>query len=138
MHAPTVVRLLTLTLAASLGACSYLTPYKLEVQQGNIMKADTLSRLKSGMTRDQVARILGTPLLTDIYHADRWDYVHYVRRRGDMQEQRKLTVVFQGERLARLEGDGAPTLSAPTEGGETPPPKGDDAAAPAPAPDAKQ
>ncbi len=102
---------IALTLAL-LSACTYLTPYKIEIQQGNVVKDDELAQLRAGMSKQQVTQTIGTPLVTDVFHADRWDYVHYVRKRGRMLEQRKLTLVFREDRLAKLEGDGAPALPA--------------------------
>ena len=52
-----------------------ITPYKMDIQQGNLLTQEQVSRLKPGMSKEEVRLILGTPLLTDIFHADRWDYV---------------------------------------------------------------
>ena len=100
--------------AAILGGCGYLpripglTPYKIEIQQGNYVTQEMASQLKPGMTREQVRTTLGTPLLTDIFHADRWDYV-YTRETADgKREQRKLAVFFAQDKLARVEGDVVP------------------------------
>lgn len=95
-----------------LGGCSYLTPYKLDIQQGNVVKSEDLAKLQEGMSKDQVMRVLGTPLLNDIYHADRWDYVHFVKKRGKVRDQSKATLFFdKEERLARLTGENVPTLA---------------------------
>jgi outer membrane protein assembly factor BamE len=64
-----------------------------------------VAQLKPGQTRDQVRFILGTPLITDVFHGDRWDYVYRFKPgRGDL-EQRRLTVYFQENRLVRVDGD---------------------------------
>ena len=96
------------------GACTYLTPYRLEIQQGHVMTDEALAKLRSGMTKNQVSQVLGTPLLNDTFHANRWDYVHYVRRRGNMIDQKHMALIFEDEKLARLDGSGAPAL-APAE-----------------------
>ncbi len=93
-----------------LAACSALTPYKLPIQQGNIVATDSLTKLKSGMTKYQVVQVLGTPLVNDVFHANRWDYVHYLAKRGTMSEQNHVALVFEDERLTRLIGDGMPAL----------------------------
>ena len=91
-------------------ACSALTPYKLPVQQGNIVSAEAVAKLKSGMSKNQAAQALGTPLLNDLFHANRWDYVHYLSKRGNMSEKNHLALIFEDEKLARVVGEGVPTL----------------------------
>ena len=54
-----------------------VTPYRIEIQQGNYVSQDMVAQLKPGMTKEQVRFVLGTPLVTDIFHADRWDYVYW-------------------------------------------------------------
>ncbi len=75
------------------------------------MTDEALAKLRSGMTKNQVSQVLGTPLLNDVFHANRWDYVHYVRRRGNMIDQKHIALIFEDEKLARLEGTGAPALA---------------------------
>ena len=108
-------------LAAALAcACSYIpeipgiTPYRIPIQQGNFVSQEMVSQLKAGMTREQVRFVLGTPLVTDIFHADRWDYVYYREVRGDKPEHRRVSVFFEQDRLARITGDVVPAAS-PTE-----------------------
>jgi outer membrane protein assembly factor BamE len=94
-----------------LSACSYVpqipgvTPYRIEVQQGNFISQEMVAQLKPGMSKEQVRLALGTPLLTDIFHADRWDYVYWREKAGAKREQRKLTVFFEDGKLTRLDGD---------------------------------
>jgi len=64
-----------------------------------------VSRLKPGMSKSQVRFALGTPLLTDAFHADRWDYVYLLQKGGKVREKRTVTVVFVDDKLQRLEGD---------------------------------
>ncbi len=98
-------------LSALLSACGYVpripgvTPYKIEIQQGNYVSQEMMSQLKPGMTKDQVRFVLGTPLLTDIFHADRWDYVYWRETSAGKREQRKLAIFFEDGKLARLDGD---------------------------------
>ena len=82
-----------------------VTPYKIEIQQGNFVSQEMVSQLKPGMSKEQVRFVLGTPLLTDIFHADRWDYVYWRETPAGRREQRKLAVYFDDGRLARLDGD---------------------------------
>jgi outer membrane protein assembly factor BamE len=109
MNTP-LFRLLPL-LAALLPACGSapripgVTPYKVEIQQGNFVSQEMVSQLKTGMSKEQVRFVLGTPLLTDIFHAERWDYVYWRETPEGKREQRKLAVHFSDGRLARLDGD---------------------------------
>ncbi|MGB9149686.1 MAG: outer membrane protein assembly factor BamE [Burkholderiales bacterium] len=89
-----------------LPACSYFAPYKIDIQQGNIVAQEDAEKLKAGMTRSEVKNLIGTPLVADIYHADRWDYVYRMRRGWTVEPQRKLTVTFEKDVLTRIEGEG--------------------------------
>lgn len=96
--------------ALGAGCANPLRPYRMEIQQGNNVTQDMVSQLKVGMTKDQVRFALGTPLINDIFHQDRWDYI-YTRRRSQAREteQRGLTVFFdQNGRLVRVDGDVVP------------------------------
>ena len=93
----------------SRGVLSAITPYKVEVVQGNFVSKEQVEQLKAGMPRQQVREILGTPLLTDVFHTNRWEYVFTIRRQGVEPQQRRLTVFFNGEVLDRFEGDAMPS-----------------------------
>lgn len=82
-----------------------VTPYKVEIQQGNFVSQEMVSQLKPGMSKEQVRFVLGTPLLTDIFHADRWDYVYWRETSEGKREQRRLAVHFSDGRLERVDGD---------------------------------
>ncbi|MCA0213433.1 MAG: outer membrane protein assembly factor BamE [Proteobacteria bacterium] len=86
-----------------------LAPYKVEVVQGNFVSREQVDALKPGMTRLQVRDILGTSLLTSVFHADRWDYVFTLKRQGAEPQLRKLAVFFKGDALERFEGDAMPS-----------------------------
>jgi len=86
------------------------TPYRVEIVQGNVLTKEQAEKVKPGMTREQVRDLLGTPLLTDIFHADRWDYVFTIRRQGSPFEQRKVVAWFEGDALKKLDvPDNLPT-----------------------------
>ncbi len=86
-----------------------LKPYRMEIQQGNFVSQEAVSQLKHGMSKDQVRFVLGTPLLTDIFHPDRWDYVYRRQRvNSNVIEQRKIAVFFDDGKLKRIEGDVTP------------------------------
>lgn len=98
--------LVALILGASLatGGCS-LKPYKIDIQQGNVVTQDMVSKLRPGMTRAQVRFVMGTPLVTDAFHPARWDYYYRFDKGGRAREQRVLTLQFDGDKLARVDGD---------------------------------
>lgn len=87
----------------------WIQPYRIDILQGNVVSKEQAQALQPGMPRQQVVNILGTPLLTSVFHADRWDYVFTFRRQGQAPQQRRLTVFFEGDRLARVEADELPT-----------------------------
>lgn len=90
-----------------------IQPYKIEVEQGNVVTQEMVALLKPGMTKNQVRFVLGTPLITDPFHSDRWDYVYvYKKDARAPAETRHLTVIFKGDTVARVEGDLAPAATA--------------------------
>ena len=84
----------------------------MDIQQGNYISQEMISQLKIGMTKEQVRYVLGTPLVADIFHADRWDYVYYRDPRRGAREGRKIAVVFENGKLARVLGDVVPAEAA--------------------------
>ncbi|HEX3139453.1 MAG TPA: outer membrane protein assembly factor BamE [Rhizobacter sp.] len=80
----------------------FITPYRVEVVQGNVLTKEQVALIKPGLTRAQVRDVLGSPLLTDTFHADRWDYVFTIRRQGTEPQQRKVTVLFENEKLKSI------------------------------------
>jgi len=90
------------------GALAAVTPYKVEVVQGNFVSKEQVAALKPGMSRQQVREILGTSLLNDVFHSNRWDYVFTIRRQGVDPQERRLTVYFKDNRLERFVSDPMP------------------------------
>ena len=86
-----------------------ITPYRMEVVQGNVVTKEMVEQLRAGLTRDQVRSLLGAPLLTDIFHADRWDYVFTLKRQGTQPQQRRVTVYFSGDRVDRFDAAELPS-----------------------------
>jgi outer membrane protein assembly factor BamE len=84
--------------------------YKMNIQQGNYLVADSVSQLKEGMTRSQVRFLLGTPMVPDAFDDSRWDYYYFFSSRHlDHPLQRRLTVYFQDEKVQSIENQGVPT-----------------------------
>ncbi len=105
---------------ATLGACSTQTqrhdltslfkPYRIDVIQGNFVSREMAAELHPGMTKAQVRNILGTPLLEDVFHANRWEYVFSLRQGYQPPIVRRFTVVFDKQgRLLRTQGDPLPS-----------------------------
>src|SRR5512139_4238184 len=80
-------------------------PYHIDVQQGNALDQENVARLKPGLSRSQVRFLLGTPLIVDPFRTDRWDYVYLYYKAGKLTEQKHITLFFEGDTLARIEGD---------------------------------
>ena len=115
---PSIRILITGLACVWLTACSYVprivTEYRIDVQQGNVLNQEMVSQLKPGQTREQVRYILGTPMLTDMFHASRWDYVYRLENgRTGAVESRRIAVFFNGEgRLEKVSGEvGVPQAS---------------------------
>lgn len=97
------------TSSSSLNPVNWLTPYKVDVIQGNFVSKEQVEALQPGMSRMQVRDVLGTPLLASVFHADRWDYVFTLKRQGVEPQSYRYSVFFKGDQLARFEGDAMPS-----------------------------
>jgi outer membrane protein assembly factor BamE len=98
-----------LVACVGLTACSTSLIYKPEVVQGNFVSREQVQALRPGMPRQAVRDVLGTPLVTSLFHADRWDYAFTIRRQGAEPQQRHFSVFFKKDLLERIEGDPLPT-----------------------------
>ena len=110
--------LLTLIVSIPLLAACFLKPHKMDVQQGNFLEQETVSKLKPDMTRSQVRFLLGTPLITDPFHPERWDYLYLDRKAGRLKEAKRLTLIFENDRLKRALSD-LPEGTGPLDSGRT-------------------
>ena len=79
--------------------------YRPAIQQGNVVTQDQVNELQPGMTKRQVRYVLGSPMLTDVFHADRWDYAYTAGTGSRPEEIRRVTVIFESDRLVRIAGD---------------------------------
>lgn len=86
-----------------------VTPYRVDVVQGNVVTREMLERVRTGMSRSQVRELLGSPLIADAFHENRWDYVFTIRRAGTAYQQRRVTALFKGDALESLEADELPS-----------------------------
>ncbi|MDP2153457.1 MAG: outer membrane protein assembly factor BamE [Methylotenera sp.] len=110
------LRYLIISLAMLCSACGTalptIKPYKLDVQQGNVVTSKMLLQLRPGMTKSQVRFIMGTPLIQDSFHGNRWDYTYQMREAGKITEQRRVILDFENELLKTVRGDVIPAGSA--------------------------
>ena len=90
-----------------LTACESLlpTPHKIDIQQGNQVQVQDLERLQPGMTRTQVKFLLGTPLLQDAFHQNRWDYLYYLKPGSDSAHQSRVSLYFDHDTLVKIDRD---------------------------------
>ena len=86
-----------------------ITPYRMDIVQGNVVTREQVALVKPGMPRAQVRDILGSPMLTDMFHADRWDYVFTIRRQGTEPQRRTIVAYFKGDLLDKLDAPELPS-----------------------------
>ncbi len=111
-----MLRALVLLLALQPVGCGWLAPYRIDIQQGNFVSQEMVAQLRRGMTKEQVRFVLGTPLVTDVFHAERWDYVYLLDRPGEPRVRRRLAVFFENDRVARVDADDVAAAAAgPTQ-----------------------
>jgi len=109
MRYPTILLALFCVACGSYSAnAPTIKPYRMDIQQGNVVTSKMMLQLRPGMTKSQVRFIMGTPLLVDSFHADRWDYFYQMRKDGKIIEQRRVILEFDGEALAHVRGDVIP------------------------------
>ncbi|NLD69828.1 MAG: outer membrane protein assembly factor BamE [Limnobacter sp.] len=83
-------------------------PFRIDLPQGNYLTREQVDQVREGMTRDQVRFLLGTPLLGQVFHTDRWDYVFRYTHPNGQSETRRVTVRFDDERVASIQADPLP------------------------------
>ena len=94
------------SLDSSTSLLGKITPYRLEIVQGNVITKEQAALVKPGMSKPQVRDVLGSPLLADLFHTDRWDYVFTIRRQGAEPQSRAIVALFEGDRLKSIETGG--------------------------------
>lgn len=106
----TLCKIIILLSLITVSACSgrLFTVHKIDIQQGNTVEPEKVNQLKIGMTKEQVRFLLGTPLITDAFHPDRWDYVYFLIPDYGDNERRHLAVFFEGETVANMEKSDIP------------------------------
>lgn len=92
--------------------------YRPDIQQGNVIDQDMVDKLKPGMDKNQVRFIMGTPVIVDPFHTDRWEYVYTFSEKGGRRQQRHITIFFKDEKLAYVKGDVVAVERTLTDDGE--------------------
>ncbi len=93
----------------------FLEPYKFSIPQGNYLNQQMLDQVRQGMSREQVRLTIGSPLLTDIFHPNRWDYVFRFQYANGDAELRKVTIEFREDRVASVKADPLPQRDDPND-----------------------
>ncbi|WP_043308819.1 outer membrane protein assembly factor BamE [Pseudomonas sp. ML96] len=107
---------LTLVGLLALAGCSFPGVYKIDIQQGNVVTQDMIDQLKPGMTQRQVRFIMGNPMITDTFHAKRWDYLYSIQPGGRQRYQERISLEFDAnDQLIGLAGDFMPGVSRDQE-----------------------
>ena len=100
-----LVLISALCLSLLAGCSNIQIGHRIDVQQGNALDPENGARLKPGLSRSQVRFLLGTPLLVDPFRTDRWDYVYLFYQAGTLVERKRVSLIFEGDTLVRIEGD---------------------------------
>jgi outer membrane protein assembly factor BamE len=113
------MRIFLLVLSLLITACSSslpsIKPYKMPIQQGNVVTSKMMMQLKPGMTKTQVRFVMGTPLITDSFHKDQWDYFYQMEKDGAIIEKRRVILMFEKDLLAKVKGDVVPASAIRNE-----------------------
>lgn len=107
-----IASFLVLSSCNNIGSMDFPGVYKISIPQGNIITQEMVDQLRPGMTKRQVIFVMGTPLVRDPYHQDRWDYVYNFQPGGGERGQERLSVLFENDQLVSLSGDFEPTPEA--------------------------
>lgn len=89
--------------------------YHVDVEQGNIVTPEMVDQLEPNMNKRQVRYVLGTPLVVDVFHQDRWDYIYSLQPGEEVREQKRISMVFENDRLVGLQGDFRPSNQPPDD-----------------------
>lgn len=111
--------IITCIASLSLAACSssrFHLVHKIDIQQGNVVTQDMVDQLKPGMNHNQVQFIMGSPIVVDVFHQERWDYIYYYKAGYEDPVEDRVTLFFEGDRLVRISGTLEPAATIATAG----------------------
>lgn len=100
----TLIKALIVILILNLSGCGsrLLTVFKIDIQQGNAVEPEKVEQLEIGMNKEQVEFLMGTPLVTDPFHPDRWDYVYFLLPGHGEREKRHVILFFEGDQIKEI------------------------------------
>lgn len=130
----TTILLLAFLCAACSSSLPSLSPYRMDIQQGNVVTPKMMMQLRPGMSKAQVRFVMGTPLLVDSFHSNRWDYFYQMRKDGKIIEQRNVVLEFENDKLKTVRGDVIPATADAKDAKDVKDLKASPAAAPLPLP----
>jgi outer membrane protein assembly factor BamE (lipoprotein component of BamABCDE complex) len=117
-----LLRTLLVAAVVAVAGCAWVPTwgvYKIDVNQGNFVTQDVVEKLRVGQTKSQVRLLLGTPLVADAFHANRWDYVYRFESAGRLRDDHRLTVEFQDDKVTRWSNDELPVAPIRGYAGDT-------------------
>lgn len=101
--------LISVALATLVSACSeFPGVYKIDIPQGNVVTQEMVDKLRPGMTQSQVRYVMGTPLITDTFSPNRWDYLYSLKEGNQPRTQERISLYFEDDKLVRITGDFRP------------------------------
>ena len=109
LQALTLLSAALLVSCNNVGSMDFPGVYKIGIAQGNIITQDMVDQLRPGMSKRQVVFVMGTPLVRDPYHQDRWDYIYSFQPGGGVRGQERISVLFVDDELVSFTGDFVPT-----------------------------
>lgn len=95
----------------SFGGCTSFLPYKMEIRQGNYVTPEMRKKIKVGMSKQQVTSVLGSPLVNDVFHANRWDYIYRFEEKTKLVEEQRFTLFFEGDFVKRIDDSQVETIA---------------------------
>ena len=110
-----IFTLITLAACSAEGTRKLPGVYRMDIQQGNVIEQEMLDNLKPGMAKGQVHFIMGTPTIVDPFHNDRWEYIYTYSKGGNRRQQRHITIYFEEDKLAYLDGGVVTGIRKPPE-----------------------
>jgi outer membrane protein assembly factor BamE len=98
-----IIKVLSILLMVGAAGCTSFKPYKMEIRQGNYITPEMRAKVRVGMSHLQVTAALGSPLISDVFHSDRWDYIYRFVEKDKLVEQQRLTIFFEGDFVKRID-----------------------------------
>ena len=105
--------LVLLSTVLALAGCDLLRPYRIDINQGNVLTQEDVDQLRQGMNKSQIQFLLGTPSMLDPFHLERWEYVYSITVGWKPRAQRRISLTFDRDILVKIDGDLDPVTGEP-------------------------